>query len=128
MRPICRPFPGEPEQVAHVRDFVARHLRRRGCPEEALYNIVLCADELATNAIQHTQSGRPGGCFFVTVRPAQTVRIEVADAGPLADPAPLDSDYDDTGRGLVLVDALAHWSGYEETRFGGLAWFEYAVT
>lgn len=129
MRPICRPFPGRPEQIPYVRDFVTRHVRRYGCPDEALYNIVLCADELAANAVRHTASGRPGGRFLVTVRMAGgTVRVEVADEGPAEDPIPaVDDEYDAGGRGLQLVEALAHWSGYEATRFGGLAWFECAL-
>lgn len=129
-RPICRPFPGRPDQIPHVRDFVTRHLRRHGCPDAALYNILLCVDEIATNAIRHTSSGRPGGRFVVTIRlAAHTARIEVADEGPSQHATPsVDDEYDDGGRGLLLVEALAQWPGYEKTRFGGLAWFEYTPT
>ena len=139
VRPICRPFPGRPEQIPHVRDFVTRHLQRYGCPNEALYNIVLCADEIATNAIRHTASGRPGAQFFVTVRYADhTIRIEVADDGPAASPIPgtdnkhedkHEDEYEDTGgRGHLLVEALTQRWGYEATPYGGLAWFEYTFT
>ena len=100
----------------------------------ALYNIVLCADEIATNAVRHSASGRPGAGFFVTIRYADhTIRIEVADNGPAAYSIPgtddmYDDEYEDTGgRGLLLVEALTQWSGYEATPYGGLAWFEYTL-
>lgn len=128
-RPICREFPGTPDQIPHVRDFVARRIRLCGCPGEAVHEIVLCADELAVNAIKHTMSGQPGRCFVVTVRLTdQTLRVEVADDGPDENPVPDGDDEFGSGRGLVLIAALAQRSGYEVTRSGGLAWFEYAFT
>lgn len=124
VRPICRAFPGRPAQLAHVRDFVRRHLPP-DWPDDARDDIVLCADEIASNAIKHTLSNRPGGRFVVTVRRAgPTVRVEVADGGPLPHSTPA-SGYRDDGRGLFLVAAIAVWTGYEITKHGGLAWFEY---
>ncbi|MGJ5754276.1 ATP-binding protein [Streptomyces puniciscabiei] len=35
---------------------------------------------------------------------------------------------DETGRGLVLVDALAHRWGYDEMRWGKTVWAERAVS
>lgn len=143
---ICREFPGTPGQVGCVRDFVARRLRRHGCPGRELQEILVCVSELATNAIRYTRSRLPGGeelaespClpvagrfdgrFLVTIRvTAPTVRIEVADAGPAA-PSVLDVEDDNDaargGRGFLLVSALSDAMGYQETDFGGIAWFEY---
>lgn len=130
VRPTRREFPGRPDQVPQVREFVARRIRLHGCPEEAVREIVLCADELAVNAIKYTTSGQPGGRFVVTVRLADhTVRVEVTDAGPTESPLLVEDDeFLDGGRGLVLIAALAQWSGYETTQCGGLAWFEYTYT
>ena len=60
--PRRRVFPGHPDQVRQARRFVARALD--GCP--AADDAVLGVSELASNAIQHTRSGK-GGRFQVLV-------------------------------------------------------------
>jgi len=78
-----------------------------GCPSAD--EIVLCASELAANAVQHSRSGRPGGRFTLRVEVSRGnhVRIAVHDeGGPWAEArfSP------DRGRGLVIVAALtADW-------------------
>lgn len=81
IRPICRTFRGDPSQIPLVREFVKRHLvDERTCPESALHDILLCASEIATNAILHTSSG--GGHFTVGLRVRDgAARIEVIDSG-----------------------------------------------
>ena len=71
-------FPGHAGQVRAARRFLAGVLD--GCPaaDEAL----LCVSELATNAVLHSRSGRPGGRFTVrATMQAGSVRVEVADEG-----------------------------------------------
>src|SRR5216683_2147236 len=83
--PKRRVFPGRPEQVAHARRFVARVLD--GCPvaDDAL----LCASELASNAIRHTRSGWRGGKFQVVVwRGRASACVAVLDDGSDTTPAP----------------------------------------
>jgi serine/threonine-protein kinase RsbW len=62
-----RAYEGRPDQIRHVRAFLAEILD--GHP--VVNNAVLIADELATNAVRHSNSGKPGGQF--------TVRVEVHD-------------------------------------------------
>ena len=99
----CRVFPGQEDQIPHVRVFVTRLLDRHPDCE----GIVACAAELATNAIRHTASGRNG--FFVTevTWTGHTVRVAVADSGaetvPGLDrlaglPSSCGSEGDDRGR------------------------------
>jgi serine/threonine-protein kinase RsbW len=57
-----RVFPGEPQQLALLRYWLASLLPPR--PERD--DVITVADELASNAIQHTRSGR-GGQFTVSV-------------------------------------------------------------
>ena len=117
MREACI-LPGLPGSARAAREFIAAALP--GCP--SAYEAMVCADELATNAIQHSRSGLPGGTLTVRVitQPGQWFRVEVEDAGPRlrvvpADPGPLAEH----GRGLALVEVLADVTG----RDGRLAWF-----
>ena len=77
---------------------------------------MLCADELAVNAIQHSRSGLPGGQITVRVetQPGE-LYVEVADQGPLLRVVPDDpgeaAELAEHGRGLDLVRILASETG-----------------
>ena len=75
--PKRRVFPGRPDQVAHARRFVARALG--GCPvaDDAL----LCASELASNAIRHTRTGRSGQFQVLVWRGQSSACVAVLDDG-----------------------------------------------
>ncbi|HUZ26805.1 MAG TPA: ATP-binding protein [Streptosporangiaceae bacterium] len=108
--PRCwRAFPGHPDQVARARHFVARALA--DCP--AVTDVVLLTSELATNAVQHSASGR-GGIFAVAISHAPgRVRVTVTDGGSASLPVMAAADELSTsGRGLILVDCLALRWGY----------------
>jgi anti-sigma regulatory factor (Ser/Thr protein kinase) len=105
-----RSFAGQPGQVAQARHFVQAALA--GCP--ALADAVLLTSELATNAVQHSASGR-GGAFVVAICHAPgRVRVTVTDDGSATRPimAPEPEELAVSGRGLVLVDCLADRWGY----------------
>jgi anti-sigma regulatory factor (Ser/Thr protein kinase) len=105
-------FQGRAEEVRQVRREIADYLGR--CP--AADDIILIADELAANAILHTQSR--GSTFTVRCHasPGQ-VRIEVEDlGGPWRPRNPGDRPH-----GLDIIEALAgpdEW-GTETTGTGG---------
>jgi anti-sigma regulatory factor (Ser/Thr protein kinase) len=105
-----RSFAGQPDQVAQARRFVQGALA--GCP--ALADAVLLTSELATNAVQHSATGR-GGTFVVAISHAPgRVRVTVTDGGSATRPvvAPEPEELAVCGRGLLLVDALADRWGY----------------
>jgi anti-sigma regulatory factor (Ser/Thr protein kinase) len=105
-----RSFGGQPDQVAQARHFVQGALA--GCP--ALADAVLLTSELATNAVQHSVTGR-GGAFVVAISHAPgRVRVTVTDGGSATRPivAPRSAELVVSGRGLVLVDGLADRWGY----------------
>lgn len=101
-----RTFRGEPAELAKVRRFARRSLPP-DCPMAADFVLL---DEVAANAVLHSDSGRPGGVFEVTIRHrADALRAEIADAGSPSRPrAPPPPDWShERGRGLLLVSMLA---------------------
>jgi serine/threonine-protein kinase RsbW len=114
-----RVFPGGTGQVREARRFLAGVLD--GCP--AGDDALLCASELATNAVLHSRSGRPGGRFSVCAAlRAGSVRVAVADEGG---PWGQERDGDgQSGRGLLIVGELASRWGREDGAGRRTMWFE----
>jgi anti-sigma regulatory factor (Ser/Thr protein kinase) len=124
MRSLRRTFRGEPAQVPLAREFVFRYLDGRHCPAEAVQDILVCATELAANAVLHSRSGLPGGHFSVEVVCAgQSVHVAVEDSGgPWTERGhgSVDEEY---GRGLQVVSALSADMGIAGDASGRMAWF-----
>ena len=115
----ARVFAGDAGQVRAARRFLAGLLD--GCT--GVDDALACVSELATNAVLHSRSGRPGGRFTVcaTVR-AGSVRVAVADEGG---PWGHERDGDgQSGRGLLIVGELASRWGREDGPAGRTMWFE----
>jgi anti-sigma regulatory factor (Ser/Thr protein kinase) len=122
-----RSFSGTADQVAVARQFVSRALA--GCP--AVTDAVLLTSELATNAVQHSASGQGGSLAVVISHVQDRVRITVSDNGSASHPTVAAEDgLATSGRGLILVDALADRWGYAGgpgpagEQAAGLVWFE----
>lgn len=97
-------FPAQAEQVAQARKFLSRMLADCRMHDDA----VLICSELATNAIQHSESGQPGGQFTVRaeVRDGDYVWVEVEDQGGRW----AENEYSDQrGRGLEIIAMLADY-------------------
>ncbi len=116
--PVTMAFPGTLDQVTRARRFLAS-LVGQSAPAG---DTILCLSELVTNAIMHSASGQPGG--FVTVRAVLTpsrLLCEVTDQGG---PWRLAADRDgQSGRGLVIVEALATSFGITGDDAGRTIWF-----
>ncbi|MGH3168607.1 MAG: ATP-binding protein, partial [Trebonia sp.] len=94
------------------------------CP--ARETLLTCVSELATNAIEHTASGR-GGMFTVEVgRPREGVAfVAVADDGAATAPAvEAADDFAEGGRGLALVAAYSSRWGFRDGERGRTVWAE----
>ena len=118
--PERRAFPGDPEQVALARRFVAGVLN--GCP--AADTAVLLASELAANALAHSRSGAGGSFDVIVWRGVAAACIAVLDDG--ASQAPVPGRFDplrEAGRGLALVDTLAARWGHCGGPTGRGVWF-----
>lgn len=110
-------FPGRPQEVRRVRAVLRRILG--GCP--AADDVLLCASELAANAILHSDTRETGGTFTVRaeVSPADYVTVEVEDdGGRWIDRGPESS----RGRGLDILRALATDWGVRSSATGRTVW------
>ncbi len=121
----CKVFPGQEDQIPCVRTFVSQLLADH--PDRA--DIVMCAAELAANAVRHTASGRDG--FFATevTWTGLTVRVAVADGGAGTTP-PLGPDLTGPGAdsGLGRLAQLASRCGTEGDRRGRVVWAQFLTS
>lgn len=117
---------GDPDAVALARRLVSSAL---GTEHPLHDDCVLLTSEIATNAVMHSGSG-DGGTFTVSVSfSAGRVRIAVQDAGSEDPPfgwRPT-SALDTGGRGMLLLEALAHRWGFVREAGTNDVWFEMRV-
>ncbi|WP_327676185.1 ATP-binding protein [Kitasatospora sp. NBC_00458] len=110
--------------VAAVRRRLRAALAHWGVPELA-DTAELLSSELVTNALQHTGQG---AVFDAVLTADLRLRIEVQDGtarlpGRRRDP---NAEYATSGRGLLLVEALADSWGVHLRGDGKVTWFELA--
>jgi serine/threonine-protein kinase RsbW len=84
---------------------------------------VLLISELVTNAVLHARAGGSALALHLELH-GTWLRIEVHD-GDLRGPEPrVPSEWDESGFGFVIVDALADKWGVRETTAGKAVWAE----
>jgi serine/threonine-protein kinase RsbW len=120
----AREFPGSTDQVGGARGWLEELLP--GC--EPLDDLSLLVSELCTNAVLHTNSGKPGGKFSLTIEwTPVAVKALILDQGSSTVPKipPGNDGWDEEyGRGLFLVDQIAdHWDT-TDLPDGRLVWLE----
>jgi len=118
--------PGREASVPQARAFVDGILGP-GHPRGDVARLLV--SELVTNAVQHTQSRRPGGTVTVVVIDlAGGLRVEVIDEGSARSVPVVRDDLCGTdGRGLFLVESLADEWGYQRDTGGTTVWFRLAA-
>jgi anti-sigma regulatory factor (Ser/Thr protein kinase) len=122
-------IPGRPEEVSGVRAFITRTLaaasRRRRVDSDAA---TLLTSELVTNALLHTDSGRPGGGVTVVIRGLPDgILVEVVDDGSAGTPVVKGDALAGEGQGLYLVQQMAAEWGYLRDKAGTTVWFYLAA-
>jgi serine/threonine-protein kinase RsbW len=123
-----RTFAGRPDQIPAARKWLATTVLATVVNDLAVASDVLLAcSELAANAIIHSNSGLPGGIF--TVRAcidSERIRIEVIDQGGswTSSCSHKDDCDDQSGRGLMIVAAIAGAWGIAGDQEGRTAWCE----
>jgi serine/threonine-protein kinase RsbW len=94
-------FPARPDQVREARRFLASILHGSPLTDDA----VLCLDELASNAVLHSNSSKASGTFTARVEVfSDYVWIEVEDDGGLWQEH---AHHDGRPHGLDIIRALA---------------------
>ncbi|WP_390899072.1 ATP-binding protein [Streptomyces cynarae] len=88
--------------------------------DEALETVELLASEVIANAVLHSASP----CEVVVTRTAKRLRVEVTDTEPTMPSAVAAGPNDESGRGLLLVGALADAWGMQPKPDGKTTWFE----
>jgi anti-sigma regulatory factor (Ser/Thr protein kinase) len=119
-RSAMQTFAATPDQVRHARSFLRGVLK--ACP--VVDDAVLMISELCANAVQHSDSRKPGGTFTVRteVHEAGYVWAEVEDSGGLWVPSASRSD--GGGHGLGIVRTMASdWGRDGDAATGWVMWF-----
>jgi anti-sigma regulatory factor (Ser/Thr protein kinase) len=112
-------FPGVPASAGRARKFVTSALTAAD-RQESIDVAVLLTSELVANAVLHA-----GTVLEVVVRVLpERLGIEVHDQGGGQPVRRRYSPTSGTGRGLVLVEELAHDWGTVLTEAGKFVWFE----
>ncbi len=103
-----------------------------GSGNELVDEVVLLVSELVTNAIEAAstmrQSAKPR-VWLAIAGSCEAVRIEVHDSAQVAVPATCHrDDYEESGRGLEVISALATTWGWQPEPCGKVVWCELAVS
>jgi two-component sensor histidine kinase len=114
-------FEARPGSVSQARSFTTEALDDWELTDR-VQDIRLCVSELATNAVLH--GTLPGRGFLVKLDAEEdAVRVEVHDSRSQWPEARNAADTDTSGRGLILVTALADgWGVQDRTPSGKIVW------
>jgi anti-sigma regulatory factor (Ser/Thr protein kinase) len=121
-------YPPKDQSAAAARRDVARSLRQAGVDSHLSDDVQLVVSELAANAVRHAAT-----VFTVAVAiGAERVRVEVSDADSRP-PTLFEAGPNATsGRGLLIVGAVAATWGYDTAERDGLrgktVWAEFERT
>lgn len=108
--------------IPAARRFVATALRSWHL-DRLVGDSVLVASELATNAMRHAESP-----FRISLhRTRDSIRIAIADVAETAPSARVAASDDAGGRGVQIVEQLAHRWGWEAASTGKVVWAELAT-
>ncbi|KQX64338.1 hypothetical protein ASD48_21970 [Streptomyces sp. Root1310] len=115
---VTTQFPAVPASVPEGRAFLHKALTSWNCTERADDALLLLSETL-TNAVQHSEG--PIGLHLH--RTASGLTVEVSDPSPQLPQPRVAVEGAESGRGLILVRALAHGWGVRPTDEGKTTWF-----
>ena len=73
-------------ELAAIRDFVEHQAGALGVAPDAVYDLVLAANEIATNIVVHGYNGQPGTIEIAIQPEGDTIVIVLRDHAPPFDP------------------------------------------
>ena len=109
MREECFVFRGETDELATMRSKLTELLRDEGWADEEMIDVLLAADELATNAVVHARTPFDVRCVI-----NGNVELEVIDHDPEHLPSIRPADGTPGGFGLRIVERVAREWGVEQ--------------
>ncbi|MEO3978579.1 ATP-binding protein [Streptomyces sp. CAU 1734] len=115
----------ERKTIPAAREFARAIVKEWGC-DPRMDDVLLCVSELATNAVMHGAPPGRGYQLRFRLRSDGVLRVEVHDSGPGV-PVVRVSAEEESGRGLLLVAALADQWGIGERAPGKVVWCEFAT-
>ncbi|MEU9265889.1 PAS domain S-box protein [Streptomyces sp. NPDC048251] len=111
-------FPAAPASVPEGRAFLHKALTSWNCTERADDALLLLSETL-TNAVRHSE----GPIALHLHRTATDLTVEVSDPSPQLPQPRMAVEEAESGRGLILVRALAAGWGVRPTDEGKTTWF-----
>ncbi|WP_258573778.1 ATP-binding protein [Actinomadura parmotrematis] len=116
---------GKPESVPAARRWFRATL---GPDHPAADDVELAGCELVTNALLHSESGHGGHIALILDADENRVRVHVTDDGTATEPrAGNVTMCAESGRGLLMVEALTHDWGTHHQADGRTTWFEISL-
>jgi anti-sigma regulatory factor (Ser/Thr protein kinase) len=124
-KPWDLPFLAESTELAGLRRVLRLHLTLWGLPE-LIEDAQACVTELAANVIAHVGPGTPA--TLAVAMKDTSLRIEMHDPDSRVLPTLLDASGEaESGRGMLLVDALAERWGVDLRADLKVVWCELAT-
>jgi serine/threonine-protein kinase RsbW len=117
-------YPRTRQAVPAARQFAQRALTEWGIAGRA-DDILLCVSELATNALLHGVP--PGRGFQLVLLLDGSLRVEVHDSGGGHPCVPEAGATEESGRGLLMVEAVADKWGVGDRDPGKVVWCEFGL-
>ncbi|MFI8963359.1 SpoIIE family protein phosphatase [Streptomyces sp. NPDC053493] len=113
----------EPERIAAAREQV-RQLLHDWKDEDQVDSAVLMVSEMVTNVLVHTDGDALLVAEVMCLENARRLRVEVADASDELPHKRHPGEMASSGRGLLLMEMLAHAWGVDPRGEGKAIWFE----
>ena len=117
-------LPGQPPSVGRARRFVRDCLVGAGLGDELVDNAVLLTSEVVTNAVVHV-----GGDMVLDLAWGHHgALVQLLDVGPSHPIARVADRHAVTGRGVAMIEMLAHRWGSTAVDRGKVVWFSVGET
>lgn len=111
--------PRAPHSSARLRSLLWSTFACWDCDPDRMHDAALVLSELVGNAVRHADGDR---LQVQLRRTGDLLRIAVRDGSP-AGPAPREATCEDeTGRGLLIIDALSYRWGWQPRPGGKVVW------
>lgn len=117
-------LPAVPESARSARRFARTVLAQWGLPALA-EDLDLVVSELITNALLHARSNRQGGIRLDLVRRGLSLVCRVSDGSTLPPTPEQAAETAESGRGLLLVQAVSASWGWSYEPHGKVVWAEF---